>query len=269
MEHAPIPDTMQVACFEGKGTINRVAKPVPLPGPGELLIRVRANALCGSERGQWLQGAERTPGHEIAGTVASVGTSTNTPVGTPGVIFLMVYCGECRSCVRGFTNQCLAKQGDIGFNRDGGYAPYVLVPEQIFFPVDPDISLAEATLLLDIMGTGGHAIARAQRVHSDIQSIAIAGAGPMGLGVLAMAKLRLGRELPVMVADVNPFRLELAARLGALTTDLRHQTMEAGLAEHGLEKVDLAVDTSGKTDARQACLGILAQRGVLVMCRSR
>ena len=64
-------------------------KPVPEPGTGQLLIQVKANALCGSERWQFYDGTETTPGHETAEVVVASGSGTKTPLGTPGVIFLM------------------------------------------------------------------------------------------------------------------------------------------------------------------------------------
>ena len=135
-----------------------------------------------------------TPGHEAAGTVVATGPGTHTPVGTTGVVFLMDFCGECRSCRLGFTNQCLQKRGDMGFNRDGGYGQYELVHENTFFPVPDEFSPTEATLLLDVMGTGGHAIERCQLMRPDIESLLVVGAGPIGLAVLAMAKIVIGHS---------------------------------------------------------------------------
>ncbi|HZB10855.1 MAG TPA: alcohol dehydrogenase catalytic domain-containing protein [Rubrobacter sp.] len=87
------------------------------------MIGVKANALCGSERGQFFDGSGVTPGHEAAGVVVDAGPETGTAAGTRGVIYLMDFCGECRSCALGFTNQCMNKRGDVGFNKDGGYGP--------------------------------------------------------------------------------------------------------------------------------------------------
>lgn len=249
------PTTMRVPRFDGDGAISFANKQVPAPGPGQLLLQVKANALCGSERGQFFGGSAVTPGHEAAGIVAAAGPETRTPVGTPGVVFLMDFCGQCRSCRQGATNQCLQKRADMGFTHDGGYGAYELVHESIFFPIDADLSLTEATLLLDIMGTGGHALARAGRVHSDIRSVIVAGAGPIGLGTLAMAKILLGDDVPVWISDSVPYRLALAERLGG---------RPVSIGEPFPEKADAAIDTSGKQAARQACLSTLAQRGVLV-----
>lgn len=259
-----VPATMRAPRFLGGGRIDFVEKPVPTPGPGQLLVRAQANALCGSERGQFRSGAAITPGHEAAGVVALAGLGTSAPIGTPGVIYLMDYCGQCRSCRLGLTNQCLNKRGDIGFNRDGGYGPYVLVPESIFFPIDVDLDLVDATLLLDVMSTSSHAIARALRVRPDVESVAIAGAGPVGLGLLTMAKLILGERVPVAVSDISPWRLRLAERLGGLAVDARELSMADGLRKHGLAAVDAAFDASGKGAARRSSLDALGKRGVLV-----
>ncbi|RYI21846.1 MAG: alcohol dehydrogenase [Acetobacteraceae bacterium] len=255
---------MTVPRFVGGGKIETVEKPVPQPGPGQLLIRVHANALCGSERGQFWQGSEVTPGHEAAGTVVAAGSGTTTPIGTPGGIFLMDFCGECRNCRAGYTNQCLAKRGDMGFNRDGGYGVYELIHENVFFPVDPDITATEATLLLDVMGTGGHSIKRAKRAHDDITSLLIPGAGPVGLGILAMAKLMLGPDVPVVISDVVPYRLALAEELGGLPVLTSETTLAEGLKRHGIGAPDVCIDAAGREDVRDECMALLAHRGVMV-----
>ena len=259
-----IPSSCRVPVFAGNKQIRFGDKPVPQPGPGQLLLRVRANALCGSERSQFFNGAPVTPGHEAAGTLVAAGPGTHTPVGTAGAVFLMDFCGQCRSCRLGFTNQCLQKRGDMGFNRDGGYGPYELIHENIFFPVPDGIAPSEATLLLDIMGTGGHAIERCRLMRQDIESLLVTGAGPIGLGVLAMAKLILGQGLKVLITDVVDYRLKLAERLGGLPINVAQHALDQGLKTHGVEQVDMAVDTSGKQAARQGALNALAHRGSLI-----
>jgi threonine dehydrogenase-like Zn-dependent dehydrogenase len=261
-----LPSEVSVPHFAGERTIRTIIKPVPQPGPGQLLIQVEANALCGSERGQFFYGTNVTPGHEAIGTVVAVGADTSVPIGTRGAVFLMDFCGACRSCRLGYTNQCLAKRADMGFNQDGGYGVYELISERIFFPIDPTLPAAEATLLLDIMGTGGHALRRAQLVHPDIESLIVAGAGPIGLGVLAMAKLLLGERLPVYLYDVNTYRLKLAEALGGKPISIADgKTVADGLRHHGAGTIDIAVDTSGKQAAREAGLSVLGQRGALVL----
>lgn len=254
---------MTVPHFVGGGKIQTIEKPVPEPGPGQLLIQVHANALCGSERGQYWNGTEVTPGHEAAGTVVAAGPGTTTPVGTSGGIFLMDFCGECRNCRSGYTNQCLAKRGDMGFNRDGGYGAYELIHESIFFPTE-GLSATEATLLLDVMGTGGHAIKRAKRAHDEIRTILIPGAGPVGLGILAMARLMLGPDVKIAISDIVPYRLEMAERLGGLPILTTDTTLESGLKAHGIDQLDVAIDAAGREEVRDECMALLAHRGVMV-----
>lgn len=256
--------TMRVPHFEGRGIISFREKAIPEVGPGQLLIAAKANAICGTDREAFHNGSTCTPGHEATGIVVAAGPGTKTPVGTPGAIFLMHFCGNCRSCQQGYTNQCLKKRGDMGFNRDGGYGPYELVHEEIFFPVDADLSLVEATLLLDIMGTGGHAIQRSKLVHKDIESMVVTGAGPIGLAVLAMAKITFGDAFPVLISDVSEYRLQLAEKLGGKPVQLKEKTLLEGAKMHGLHSVDVAVDSSGRKAARQDSLQLLAQRGVLI-----
>src|SRR5882762_11873623 len=229
-----IPSSCRVPHFVGNKEIKFEEKAVPEPGPGRLLLRVRANALCGSERPQFFDGASVTPGHEAAGTVVAAGPDTDTPVGTTGAVFLMDYCGTCRSCKLGFTNQCLQKRGDMGFTRDGGYGQYELIHESIFFPVPEEFSATEGTLLLDIMGTGGHSIERCQLMRPDIESLLVLGAGPIGLGVLMMAKIILGNHVKVYLTDIVPYRLKLAEQLGGLPINVAKGTISAGLKAHGV-----------------------------------
>jgi threonine 3-dehydrogenase len=259
-----LPLSCRVPFFAGNKEIKFVTKEVPDPETGQLLLRVRANALCGSERPQFFDGTPVTPGHEAAGTVVAAGPGTRTPVGTTGAVYLMDFCGECRSCRLGFTNQCLQKRGDMGFNRDGGYGQFELIHESIFFPVPNEFSVGETTLLLDIMGTGGHAVERCQLMRPDIESLLVVGAGPIGLGVLAMAKIILGRQLKVLISDVVPYRLDLAERLGGLPINVSQTQVRAGIQSHGLGQVDMAVDTSGKQAARQGAVDALAHRGSLI-----
>lgn len=259
-----IPSRVVAPRFVGAGLIETWERDVPRPGRGQLLLRVRANAICGTDREAYLAGSTGVPGHEAAGEIAAAGEGTATAVGTPGVVFLMDYCGACRSCVAGATNQCLAKRGDMGFTHDGGYGPYELIHESNFFPIPDDLPFAEATLLLDVMGTTGHALMRARLVTRDVRAVAVSGAGPLGLGFAVMVRLLLGPDVPVVVADIQSARLELIRALGARAVDLRKEQITDGLRAIGLAEVDVAIDTAGKSASRRALLDIVAKRGVLV-----
>jgi threonine dehydrogenase-like Zn-dependent dehydrogenase len=101
-------------------------------------------------------------------------------------------------------------------------------------------------------------------VRPDIESLLVMGAGPIGLGLLAMAKIILGKHVPVAICDIAPYRLKLAEQLGGLPILLKDITLQAGLHRHGLHPIDIAVDTSGKQAAREAALNAVGQRGALI-----
>jgi len=260
-----LPLTQTVPRFVGGGRIERWDRPLPTPGDGELLLAVRANALCGTDRAQLSAGSAVTPGHEAAGEVVSAGPGTATAPGTAGVVYLMDYCGACRSCTAGATNRCSAKRADMGFTHDGGLGRYELVHETNFFPVGADLSAHEATLLLDVMGTTAHALQRARAIQPRIESVAIGGAGPVGLGMVAMTRLLLGLDVPVFIADVVPYRLALADRLGARAVQLPDDSLTGALADARLPGgVDVAMDTSGRGAGRRMLLDAVDHGGVLV-----
>jgi threonine dehydrogenase-like Zn-dependent dehydrogenase len=223
------------------------------------LVAVRANAICGTDRGAFFDGSPVTPGHEAAGIVVAAGPGVLTAMGTPGVVFLMDYCGQCPNCRLGYTNQCSAKRADMGFTADGGYGPYEVVHETNFFAVDDDIDLVEATMLLDVMGTSGHALARARSVRSDLGSAYIAGAGPIGLGLVVMCKIVFGADFPVRVSDLSPWRLDYAASFGAEPVRADQPAAWAAMSTS-----DVAFDSTGRGAARRVALDHLSKRGVLV-----
>jgi threonine 3-dehydrogenase len=242
--------------FDGNGKITFGERVYQDPGPSQLLLRVEANAICGTDRAPYYEGSAVVPGHEAVGTVISAGPGTSTVVGTRGAVFLMDYCGSCRSCRLGATNQCLDKRADMGFTHDGGYGPYELVHETNFFPVGDDMSAVSATLLLDVMGTSGHAIGRARLIRPDIESIYIAGAGPIGLGLLLAVQLRLGADVPTYISDLSAWRRDYAAQLGAEPIDPS--------ATSNLPAADVAFDSTGKAAARRSALDCLTKRGALI-----
>ncbi len=244
--------TARVPRFRGSGVIEFADHEYPSADEGRLLVAVGANAICGTDRHEFYDGSPIVPGHEAAGVVLEAGPGTTVRPGTRGAVYLMDFCGSCRSCRLGATNQCLAKRGDIGQTTDGGYGPYLLTHETNFFPIDDETTLAEATMLLDVMGTSGHAIGRARLLRPDIESVYIAGAGPIGLGLLVQAKIIFGSEIPIAIADVSPWRLEFAESFGATAVDARDADAVRALAP------DVAFDSSGK----QSCAGTRVVRPV-------
>jgi len=250
--------TVEVPRFRGNGVIEFAAHDYREPGPGESLVRIGADAICGTDRNEYFNGSPIVPGHEAAGVVEATGSGVDVSTGTRGVIYLMDFCGDCRSCRVGATNQCFAKRADVGQSTDGGYGRYALVHESNFFPIGPDLPPATATMLLDVMGTSGHALGRAERIRDDIESLYVAGAGPIGLGLIVMSVIRYGTGFPIYVSDPSPWRANFAASFGATVVDTGDDATLRDLAP------DLAFDSSGKTVARRSALSAVSKRGALI-----
>ena len=246
--------------FTGNGQISLQQREWPDPGPGQLLIRVRANAICGTDRHQFLEGSTVVAGHEAAGEVAEAGPGTSTAIGTRGVIFFKEYCGECRSCSAGHTSLCTDKKASTGMTTNGGYGPWELIAESQFFPIPDDVPFTIATMLLDAMGTTGHAWTRALHERAEITSVYIAGAGPIGLGLLIMAKMRLSAEIPIYISDFSTWRRDLAARLGGIPVDAGDEAEIRALAP-----IDVSFDSTGKKVARQLAIDVLGGHGVFMV----
>jgi threonine 3-dehydrogenase len=251
---------MRAARFLGGARIEIEERPVPEPGPGEVLLEVAACAVCGTDRGPYLRGSDVTPGHEIAGVVTATGDGVRTAPGARGVVYLVDFCGSCYCCRSGWTNMCLAKKKMYGFTADGGYADLVCVGEQCFLPVADGVALEHAPALLDLYGTSGHALRRAG--HSPSDSIAVIGCGPIGMGAIAMARA-LGAARVVAI-DLAPYRLELAARLGAVVIDARGMDPVAAARSRVRDGFEVVIEAAGSLAAQAQAVALCAPAGRVV-----
>jgi L-iditol 2-dehydrogenase len=194
--------------------------PAPTPGPGEVLIRVAACGICGSDiHGYDGTSGRRIPpivmGHEAAGLVEAVGEGvTSYSVGDRVTFDSTVYCGDCEFCRRGEVNLCNHRQvvgvscGD--YRRAGAFAEYVTVPERILYRLPDKLSFSDAAML-EAVSVAIHAVRVAE--VSGSETALIIGAGMIGLLILQAA--RTSGCSRIFVADVDTTRLELAHSLGA------------------------------------------------------
>jgi len=257
------PPRMRVARFLGEGRIAVEEAPVPAPGPGELLIKVHACALCGSERGAWQNGSATIPGHEGSGTVVAGGPGATTPVGTRGALYLVAYCGRCRMCRRGQTGACLDKEKMIGFSHDGAYAEYVVVPERCLLTTGDDLPLDAANMLLDVVGTTVHAVRRSGLDPATVAAAGVMGVGPIGLGSIATLRaLGVGQ---VFAVDIVPYRLALAERLGAVALDARTGDVVEEVRRHAPEGLDLVIEATGHSTAQRQAIEMAAADGRVII----
>ena len=242
---------MRAISFPGEARVDLVERPWPVPAPGELTLRVRRTALCGSDGKLWRKGAAHVPGHEVFGVIDARGQRRD---GERALAYIPVHCGHCASCVAGDTHTCESESTLVGWNRDGGYAEALAVPEQCLLPVPDDIPDDLAPLLLDTIGTASHAIRLALPVLRDLRRarILITGAGPVGLGGL-IALQDLGAA-DVSVADPRPLRRELASSFGARL----HPVGDLS------QRFDLVLESSGAIAARDQALQVVAAQGVVL-----
>ncbi|CAE6832839.1 L-threonine 3-dehydrogenase [Paraburkholderia aspalathi] len=243
---------MHAAEFHGDRKISVVSVDIPVAAPGELLVRVRRTALCGSDTKLWLKGAQHTPGHEIFGVVEAKGHSLD---GQRCLVYIPVHCGHCEMCRAGNTQMCLTESVLIGWNRPGGYAEYLAVPEQCLLPVPDDIDDDLAPLLLDTIGTSAHAVRFIQPLVPPAQASAVlvTGAGPVGLG--AVLALQNQGYKQVWISDPKEERVAVAESFGALRHPIDDTT----------RRFNLIVECSGAHAARNRAIEIVLPNGAVML----
>ena len=240
---------MRAARFLGDGRIAVEQAPDPAPAEGEVTVRVAACALCGSDLRPLRRGWPFTPGHEIAGRVDQPGHARH---GQRVAIYIPVFCGHCEACGRGRTQLCENSRELVGWQRNGGYAEAVAVPERCLLPLPDDVPDHLAPLLLDTIGTTAHGLRLARRVVRGGRALVL-GAGPIGLGAIIVLR-RMGFG-PISVVDPVAYRVGFAATLGA-------EPVSAEDAAPG--RYALVVEATGKDAARQVALEAVGVEGVIL-----
>ncbi|CAN5718625.1 zinc-binding dehydrogenase [soil metagenome] len=258
---------MRAARFEGNRKVVVGSAPDPVPGRGEVLVRVDTCALCGTDRPGYLAGSEVTPGHETSGTVVGVGDEVDDDLlGARGVVYLVAACGRCYACRRGSSNMCVYKQAMYGFTAPGGFAERVAVRADCFLPVEDGIPLDAATALLDLYGTARHALNRVGARRRD--ALAVIGCGPIGLGVVSVA--RALETADVLAVDIEPYRLELAERLGATPVDATAGDAVAAALAPRPDGYEVVVEAAGHPATQQQAIDMAAPGGrVAIVAHSR
>jgi len=221
----------------------------PSIGPNDVLIRMRKTAICGTDMHiyQWDDWAQRTirvpmaVGHEYCGEIVELGSE----VGGLGVGDRVsgeghITCGHCRNCRAGRRHLCRNTVG-VGVNRPGCFAEYMALPASNVFKLSPAIS-DEVASILDPFGNATHTALSFDLVGEDVL---ITGAGPIGIMAVAIARHVGARH--VVITDVNPYRLELARRMGASRAlDVRSEKLDEAMRDLGMEEgFDVGMEMSG------------------------
>ena len=227
--------------------------PVPEVGSNDVLIKIQKTAICGSdvhiyEWDPWAQKTIKVPlvaGHEFVGAVEAVGDNVHDF--EPGDLVSgegHIVCGHCRNCLAGRRHLCPSTNG-VGINRDGAFAEYLCIPMTNVWYCDPAIS-TDILSFLDPLGNAAHTALSFDLLGEDVL---ITGAGPIGIMAAAIAKHAGARY--VVITDVNPYRLELARRMGPTrAVDVSKERIEDVAAELGLkEGFDVGLEMSGNAEA--------------------
>ncbi len=243
--------------------------PEPEPGINDVLIRVQKTGICGTDLHiyNWDDWARKTipvpmvVGHEFVGEI--VATGSNVVDFRPGQIVSgegHVVCGRCRNCLAGKRHLCAATQG-IGVNRPGAFAEYVVLPMANVWVHHTGVD-REVASIFDPFGNAVHTALAFPILGEDVL---ITGAGP--IGIMAAAVVRHAGARHVVITDVNPYRLELARKMGvtravnAADCSLTEVRTELGMREG----FDVGLEMSGNASAFQDMVANMCHGGKIAM----
>lgn len=243
---------------------------VAAPEPGEVLIRVDACGIgltvLNCIRGDLTNDAARlprVPGHEIVGRVEACGKDVSSPaVGERVMAYFYLVCGTCQACRSGRDARCQNLAGWVGVHRDGGYAPYTVLPARNAVPLPESVSAAVATAIPDAVATSLHVCRTRAAVQPGDRVAVIGGGGGVGIHMVEMATLFGGR-----VAGLEPGEHKFdAIRLMGGTPVLSKSFDAVDLASAwGEDQADVVIDLLGSRASLAWAVTALALGGRLVI----
>ena len=250
------------------GNIELRTVPIPQPGPREVLVRVKAAAVCGTDVhirhwNAWAQARMNPPmviGHEFSGEVVEIGSDVRTVrVGDRVSSESHIACNNCQICHEGNRHVC-PNTKCIGVHQDGCFAEYIVIPEEIAFVYSDPALPWEQLALMEPLGVSVHGITD---VPLAAKTVAIIGAGPLGqMGILTA---RLTGAAQVIVLEPNAERAALAKQLGAdaVIDPIAEDPVAAVKALTGGYGPHVAVDFSGSKAGMTAAMQYLRPEGQL------
>jgi threonine 3-dehydrogenase len=243
--------------------------PEPKVGPNDVLIRIRKSSICGTDLhiynwDAWARKHVPLPqviGHEFAGTVEATGELVKDLA--PGELVSgegHLVCGRCRNCLAGRRHLC-AHTSSVGVDRPGCFAELLSIPVTNVWHADPRIP-PEVLSCFDPLGNATHSALSFDLLGEDVL---ITGAGP--IGIMAAGIVRHAGARFVVVSDPNPYRLELARRMGAsLTVRVPGQSIAETQAKLGMkEGFDVGLEMSGSPEALNDMLRNMCHGGKVAL----
>ncbi len=243
--------------------------PIPDYGINDVLIKVHKTSICGTDVhiwnwDAWAQKTIPVPmvvGHEFVGTVAAMGSNVHDlELGQVVVGEGHIVCGRCRNCLAGRRHLCHVTKG-VGVNRPGAFAEYISIPFANIWHADPTIPLD----ILSIFDPFGNATHTALAFHVLGEDVLITGAGPIGIMATAIARHAGARH--IVTTDVNPYRLDLARKMGAtVALNIKEKSIDQVQKELGMkEGFDVGLEMSGNGQAFQDMLRNMSHGGKIAL----
>jgi L-iditol 2-dehydrogenase len=247
-----------------KLTIEDVPKPDPTAD--EVVVRVAACGICGSELDALRTRNPRRPpplvmGHEFCGYVADVGTNVTTlKTGQAVIAHGIVHCGGCRFCLRGDTNLCATRQV-FGMHRPGAFAEYVTAPARALFPWPAGLT-PEAASFAEPLANGINVMRLDPMQHKE--RVLVIGAGPIGLMCVAAAHVLC--QSSIAITDLISERLKVAKALGAgCLVNPNEGNLADALGEYwGGLPPDYVIDAVGSSSTKRSALELVSPGGTVV-----
>ena len=239
--------------------------PVPEPGPGEVLIKIRKTAICGTDVhiynwDPWAQlhiKPSMVIGHEYVGEIAKLGAGVmGLTVGQRVSGEGHLTCHHCRNCHNGNIQWC-KDTVSVGVDRDGAFAEYLCIPQENVIPIDESLP-EDVVAFFDAFGNATHTALMFPLIGEDVL---ITGAGPIGIIAAAVAKHAGARR--VIITDINDYRLELAKKMGVdAAVNTSREDLPRIMKEQGLvEGFDVGLEMSGSGMALQQMIGAMRNGG--------
>lgn len=257
---------MKALVFHGPLKMKWEDVPEPKLQDGEVLVKVKAVGICGSDiHGYQGKTKRRIPpmvmGHEAAGEVAALGPKANKfSVGQGVIIQPLMGCGDCPACGQGEINQCSGRSL-LGVNAPGAMAEYVVVREKNLYPLPKGVSYSAASMV-EPMSVVAHALSRTPSLLH--KKVAVIGTGTIGL--LAVMMARAGGALQLFAVDLSDYRLGLAKELGADAV-INSGRQDAGeiIKEKTGHGVDIVIECVGVAPAVQTAIASVRNGGHITL----
>lgn len=266
--------TMRAAVFTEVGKVVIQEMPIPTPGPGEVLVRQHACALCTVEQ-RIFKGIIEFPfpssfGHEVSGVIEAIGPDTKTLL-KPGdhvVLGASEFCGECHNCIKGIEGKCLQKRSmpqSNGIFGIFGMAEYAVTQSKRVFKVSPDIPFEE-TALAEPIACVLHSARKLDLQYGD--TVVVIGAGTMGMLNVLVSNLRGAK---VIVSEISESRRAKALEMGAFAVINpldKVSVLDQLLPLNDGRKADAVIVAIGNDAANKDALNIVADNGKVMLFAS-